>query len=248
VRVQLQPAFVLHSRQYRDSSLLLEVFTTQFGRITLVAKGARRAVRGRSRGAILQPFIPLLLSYSGRSELKTLIGSEVAGVAPALKGERLFSGIYLNELMVRLLHQHDAHPGLFVAYGDAVASLSSEEPLDDVLRRFEFNLLEQLGYGFDLLTEGNSGDPIDGRLWYCYHQDIGLVEQRKGESPSPGQPVFAGSDLLDIARGELSENARRAAKRLFRQALAGHLGGKPLKSRELFARPARRIETRGDVL
>ena len=147
MRVQLQPAFVLHTRHYRDSSLLLDVFTAQCGRISLVAKGARRPVRGRANAAILQPFIPLLLSFSGRSELKTLTGSEVAGQTQALKGDRLFSGIYLNELMIRLLHQQDAHPSLFVAYGNAVASLGSAESMDDVLRRFEFSLLQELGYG-----------------------------------------------------------------------------------------------------
>ena len=105
MRVQLQPAFVLHSRHYRDSSALVEVFTNEYGRIGLVAKGARRSVRGRASGAILQPFIPLLLSFSGRAELKTLTASEVAGEVRSLKGERLFSGIYLNELLMRLLHQ-----------------------------------------------------------------------------------------------------------------------------------------------
>ncbi len=234
MRVQLQPAFVLHSRNYRDSSHLLEVITAEYGRIALVSKGSRRAVRGRSKGAILQPFIPLLISFTGRNELMTLTGSEVAGPATALAGERLFSGIYLNELVVRLLHRNDAHPGLFIAYGDAVASLGSDEPLDDVLRRFEFNLLEELGYGFDLRVDGHSGEPVEENHWYHYHQEFGLVMQRA--SLSPDNKVYCGEDLLGIAKGERSEAVRLTSKRLLREALAGHLGEKPLMSRDLFRR------------
>jgi DNA repair protein RecO (recombination protein O) len=246
VRVQLQPAFVLHSRQYRDSSLLLEVFSAEYGRISLLAKGAKRMVRGRSGGAILQPFIPLLLSFSGRTELKTLTASEVAGPALALRGERLFSGIYLNELMVRLLHSQDAYPDLFLVYGEALAALAGTEPIDEVLRRFEFSLLDQLGYGFDLLTEGNSGAPVEAQLWYNYHRDIGLVECGGGDTAN--HPVFSGADILAIAGGEHSDTSRRTAKRLLRQALAGHLGDKPLKSRELFQRTGRRPQPPGGSL
>ncbi|MEH6581920.1 MAG: DNA repair protein RecO [Halioglobus sp.] len=235
MRVHLQPAFVLHSRHYRDSSLLLEVLTAEYGRISLVAKGARRSVRGRSSGAILQPFTPLLLSFSGKSEMKTLVGSEVAGEVPALRGERLYSGIYLNELLMRLMHRNDAHPGLFIAYGDAVASLGDSGALGDILRRFEFNLLDELGYGFDLRADGYNGEDVQSGRWYYYHQEFGLVEQRA--KAAPGIPVFSGADMLAVAAGERSDAARLAAKRLLRYALAGHLGDQPLKSRELFRRP-----------
>ena len=235
MRVQLQPAFVLHSRHYRDSSALLEVLTPDHGRLGLVAKGARRSVRGRSRGAILQPFIPLLLSFTGRSELKTLTASEVAGEVQTLKGARLFSGIYLNELLMRLLHRHDAHRGLFIAYGHAVASLGGGEHLDDTLRRFEFSLLDELGYSFDLRVDGYSGkDVVEGRS-YHYHQEFGLVEQQSGAAAD--HPVFSGADILAIEQGESSEPVRLACKRLLRQVLAGHLGDKPLKSRDLFRAP-----------
>ncbi|MFT4823623.1 MAG: DNA repair protein RecO (recombination protein O) [Halioglobus sp.] len=237
MRVQLQPAFVLHSRNYRDSSHLLEVLTAEYGRLALVSKGSRRAVRGRSKGAILQPFIPLLISFTGRNELMTLTGSEVAGPAATLAGERLFSGIYLNELVVRLLHRNDAHTGLFIAYGDAVASLGGDEPLDEVLRRFEFNLLDELGYSFDLRVDGHSGEPIEENYWYHYHQEFGLVRQRS--SSSPDNRVYAGQDLLGIAAGERSEAVRLTSKRLLREALAGHLGEKPLMSRDLFRRSSK---------
>jgi len=234
LRVQLQPAFVLHSRNYRDSSHLLEVLTSQYGRVALVSKGSRRAVRGRSKGAILQPFIPLLISFTGRNELMTLTGSEVAGPANTLVGERLFSGIYLNELVVRLLHRNDAHPNLFIAYGNAVASLAEDKPLDDVLRQFELKLLDELGYSFDLAVDGHSGEPVEEKYWYHYHQEFGLVRQQT--SSSPDNRVYSGEDLLAIAAGAQSDAARLTSKRLLREALAGHLGDKPLKSRELFRR------------
>jgi DNA repair protein RecO (recombination protein O) len=250
VRVQLQPAFVLHSRHYRDSSALLEVFTPDYGRIGLVAKGARRTTRGSSAGAILQPFIPLLLSFSGRSELKTLTGSEVASRTQVLRGEHLFSGIYLNELLVRLLHRDDPHPGLFIAYGNAVGSLRNDAGetgagvLDDILRSFEFTLLDELGYGFDLRIDGHSGDTISENRRYQYHQEFGLVALRE-EFASKG-PVFSGRELLEISRGQYNESSRRAAKQLLRQALAGYLGDKPLKSRELFRRTGVRGKSTGE--
>lgn len=234
MRVLLQPAFVLHTRPYRDSSQLLEVLTNEYGRISLVAKGARRARKGQSSAGILQPFIPLLLSFSGRAELKTLTASEVAGEVLSLKGQRLFSGIYLNELLVRLLHRNDPHPDLFIAYGQAISSLGGEAALDEVLRRFEFRLLEELGYSFDLVTDGLSGEPVLAQGWYHYQQEFGLVEC--GAARSPDMPAYCGADLLAIAGGQLDDSARLAAKRLLRQALAGHLGDKPLNSRALFRR------------
>ncbi|MEH6591563.1 MAG: DNA repair protein RecO [Halioglobus sp.] len=232
MRVQLQPAYVLHSRPYRDSSQLLEIFTPEYGRVSVVAKGVRRSSKGSSRGAILQPFIPLLLSFSGRSDLKTLTGSEVAGEVFMLRGVRLFSGMYLNELLVRLLQTLDAHPELFSVYAQSIAELAGEEPMDVTLRRFEFVLLDELGYSLDLTTDGHSGMPVQAQSWYQYQVDYGLVEH--AGSRQGNVPIFSGADLLAISRDEHSPATKQTSKRLLRQALAGHLGGKPLKSRELF--------------
>lgn len=232
MRVSLQPAYILHSRPYRDSSAILEAFTAEQGRLSLVAKGARRKARGGSNAALLQPFIPLLLSFSGRSEMKTLTQVESAGEAPLLKGERLFSGLYLNELLIRLLHRHDPHPALFAAYSEALGQLSSESRVDGVLRRFEFFLLDDLGYSFELGTDGRSGDLVREDGWYHFHPDYGLV-QREGVA-DPARPAYAGRELIMLSRGEYVGEARLAAKRLARQALASHLGDSPLKSRDLF--------------
>ncbi len=232
MRVNLQPAYILHSRPYRDSSLLLEVLTAEHGRLSLVARGARRRTRGGSVAVLLQPFSPLLLGFSGRSELKNLNATEAAGRPQLLRGQRMFSGLYLNELLVRLLHRHDPHPQLFAAYASTLDALASDGELDDILRRFEFSLLVELGYGFDLRVDGDTGEALLPQAWYHYHPDHGLVA--RGPVADPNQPAFRGDDLLAIAGNDFSGAARTTAKRLLRLALAMQLGDAPLRSRELF--------------
>jgi DNA repair protein RecO (recombination protein O) len=232
MRVNLQPAYILHSRPYRDTSLLLEALTAEHGRISLVARGARRKTRGGSSAALLQPFTPLLMSFSGRSEMKNLGGSEVAGRALMLRGERMFSGLYINELLVRLLHRHDPHPQIFAAYGSALEALADHGPVDEVLRRFEFTLLDELGYGFDLRVDGRTGEAVQAQDWYHYDPDCGIFAHSGISEPT--LPAFAGADLLAISAGEFGGGARLTAKRLLRQALAFHLGEAPLRSRDLF--------------
>jgi DNA repair protein RecO (recombination protein O) len=231
MRVSLQPAYVVHSRPYRDSSVLLDVFTAEYGRISLVARGTRRQSRRGSGAALLQPFIPLLLSFSGRTELKTLTATEPAQGLCTLRGERMFSGMYMNELLVRLLHRNDAHPALFAAYDQALKALSGGSTVDTVLRGFEFKLLDELGYGFDLAVDGASGQPVQANLSYRYDSGLGLVGCTDATDTTS---VYAGSDLLIMAAGEFGGVARLTAKRLLRQALAMQLGGTPLRSRELF--------------
>lgn len=232
MRINLQPAYLLHSRPWRDTSLLLEVFTAEHGRLSLVAKGARRRSRGGTQAALLQPFRPLLLSFAGRAEMKQLVAVEAAGSAPRLQAERLFTGLYLNELLVRLLQRQDPQPQLFALYGDTLAQLAGDGAGDTCLRRFEFSLLEALGYHFDPAVDGYSGDPVEPDSWYQYQAEFGLVAcARHAGSPAV---LFAGRDLLAIAAGHYDGEQASAAKRLLRQALAGHLGERPLASRELF--------------
>lgn len=241
MRVHLQPAYLLHSRSYRDSSLILEVITAEHGRMSLVARGARRRRRGGSQGSMLQPFVPLLLSFSGRSEMKNLVASEVAGAAPGLRGPRLFSALYLNELTVRLLHRHDPHPQLFAAYAEALSALAHDPDMHSALRRFELALLEELGYGFSLQADGDSGDPIRADARYHYQADAGLVA-------CPPEPYAAGrrrlsypgSHLLAMADGQVQGEVGQTAKHLLREAIASLLGPEPLRSRELFRAVAAR--------
>jgi DNA repair protein RecO (recombination protein O) len=234
MRVKLQPAYVVHSRPYRDSSALLDVFTAEYGRISLVARGVRRTSRKGTRAALLQPFIPLLLSYSGRSELKTLGETESVQGPLVLGGARLFSGMYMNELVVRLLHQNDAHPLLFAAYDESLKALAGLSEVDTVLRKFELILLNELGYGLAADVDGISGQPIQQDLRYRYESECGLVVV---SDDAPGHDgIYKGSDLMRIASGEYGGPVRNAAKCLLREALAVHLGSAPLRSRELFQR------------
>ena len=232
MRVNLQPAYVIHSRPYRDTSALLEVFTAEYGRISLVARGTRRQTKRGSKAALLQPFIPLLLSFSGRLELKSLIAAEPVKGMPALRGERLFSGLYVNELLVRLLHRNDAHPKLFAAYDFSLKALAGNARVDVVLREFEITLLDELGYGLNLGIDGASGEPVEYSHRYHYDPAFGLVAS--GDVSDRSKQTYVGSDLLAIESGDFEGSVRVAAKLLLREVLAVHLGDMPLHSRELF--------------
>ena len=225
-RVRMQPAFVLSTRAYRETSLLVELLSEDFGRVAAVARGARRRSRaGASAGAVLAPFVPLRVSWRGRAELKTLEAAEEAAAASAPGGRALYAALYLNELLVRTLAPHDPDRALFAAYGSAVAGLGNASgELEPTLRRFEFALLERLGYGVDWrLPERGHCRYVEGfGLSPCAAEDAG------------GMPVEA---LRAVARGDYrAPEARRAAKRLARAALRPLLGAAPLRSRELFRR------------
>jgi len=236
MRVNLQPGYVIHSRPYGDSSALLDVFTAEFGRVGLVAKGARKQTRKGSKAGLLQPFVPLLLSFAGRNELKTLRSVESAPGRVELGGGRLFSGLYVNELLIRLLHRDDPHPRLFAAYSDTVQQLAHLQMVDVGLRLFEMRLLEELGYRLELTIEGVTGLPVIPEAFYHYQPGAGLV-RRHPDGPSSDLP---GADLLAMARGEIGGHVRHTARTLMREALAVHLGEEPLKSRQLFASAARK--------
>ncbi len=230
-RVDLEPGLLLHRRPYRDSSLLLEAFTETHGRIGLVARGGRG---GRSRGqGLLQPFQPLLLSWRRRGELGTLAGAEPQGGALALKGLALFSGFYVNELMLRLLRRDDPHPELFGLYRQtlgALAGLGEADP-QPVLRLFEKRLLEGLGYGLLLDVEADSGAPVEAGLRYRYELERGPVPDA-----GIGSEGIRGASLLALARENLEdEQALQECRRLLRRALALYLGDRPLKTREVLA-------------
>jgi DNA repair protein RecO (recombination protein O) len=214
--------YVLHSRPYKESSALVDLFSVD-GRCRAVLRGAR----GRT-GSLARPFTPLDVELRGRSELKTVARVEQAGVPHLFGGDVLFSGLYLNELIVRLLPADDPHPGLFEHYAATLIALSEGRALQPLLRAFEWRLLEDLGYGF-ALDEDGAGEPIDPAGLYRYRSDGGFEAIGALE---PG--AFHGRDLLALADADWSSaGALSAAKRLMRQALAPHLGGKPLISREL---------------
>lgn len=226
-RVSLQPAWILHRYPYRDSSLLLEVLSRDHGRLGLVARGARSA---KSRWhSQLQLFRPLLLSFTLRSDLGTLTGADVHGGMPAVTGRHVFSGCYLNELLMRLLTRHDPHPGVFEAYQAALAQLQiSEQP---ALRVFEKRLLESLGYGLLLDHEANSDTPVSADALYEYRLESGPVRCQSTD----GSGIFIHGASLLALRDEVALSGRACdeTRQLMRRTLELYLGARPLKTREV---------------
>ncbi len=226
-------AFVLHRRAYGDTSLLVEVLASGPGRFPAIAKGARR---GRSpASALLQPFQPLWLGAVGRGDVRTLTRIEAAGRPFELPGRALPCGLYLNELLVRLLARNDPHEALFAFYHAALSAMASGTDLDWTLRQFELRLLGELGYAPPLDREAQGDRPVDPACVYVI--DPGHPPRLAGEGDS--ETLVSGATLLALARGApLDPSQRREARTLLRRLLEPHLGPKPLKSRALFRRVA----------
>ncbi|QSA98338.1 DNA repair protein RecO [Methylococcus sp. EFPC2] len=225
--MSLQDAFLLHRRPYRETSLLLDLLTRDHGLISLVGKGV---LRGRGlQGALLRPFHPLSVSWAGRSSLPALTNVESRGAVYSVSGKALFCGFYVNELVLRLLPSHDAHPGIFHLYEQIMERLQNPQGLEPSLRSFELALLDELGYGPDLLHDAYDGQPVDPGARYAYQAEVG-VRRTVHESGS-----VSGGTLIALRMGGLSGADRLGeAKRLMRSIINHHLGGRPLKSRELF--------------
>ena len=224
-------AFVLHRRDYGDTSLLVEVLASGLGRFPAIAKGARRPRSPAS--ALLQPFQPLWLGVIGRGDVRTLTRIEAAGRPVALAGRVLPCGLYLNELTTRLLVRYDPCDALFAFYHAALTELAEGVDLEWTLRRFELHLLGELGYAPPLDREQGGGAPVDPACDY-------LLDPEQGPRPAVGGDEglrVSGATLLALARGDgLDVVQRREARLLLRRLLAPHLGSKPLRSRELFRR------------
>ena len=228
-REALQRCFVLHRRDFGNTSLLLDIFSAEGGRLPVLAKGAKR---GRAaQGAILQPFHPLWACWAGRGEVRSLTSAEAAGSPLALSGQALFCGLYLNELLTLLLERGDPHPNLFAFYHAALQGLAGGEHLETGLRQFELRLLGELGYG-PLLDQAEDG-PI--RAEDRYHCVPGQPPRRVQVGEGNTQ-ALQGATLLALVGGTtLGEPwMAREARDLLRRLLAPHLGTRPLKSRELF--------------
>jgi DNA repair protein RecO (recombination protein O) len=225
-----QPAFVLHTFAYRETSVIVEAFTAEHGRIALVARGARRP-RSELRG-LLQGFQPLLLSWSGQHELKTLLRAEWRGGLPRVGGSALVCGFYLNELLLKLLPREDPHPGLFANYEAALAELAGGGGQAPVLRRFELGLLTELGYALPLVREADTGGPIDPAARYHYAFDRG--PHRAPPGPGLRWPMVRGSTLLALADGRYADAETAAeAKRLMREVLDHYLEQRGVESRRV---------------
>jgi DNA repair protein RecO (recombination protein O) len=234
-RRALEPGWVLHGRAYRESSEILELLTREHGRVSVVARGMRRA--GNPWRGLLQPFRPLLLSWGARgSGLATLHAAEAAGPPLDLVGRPLLSAWYANELLLRFLERGDPHPRLEASYRATLGALLAHGlgPAGEwALRRFEMVLLAESGYGLILDRLADSGAPLDPAGSYEYRLEAGPVARPPG---SPG--AFPGADLMQLAAaGETLPDARalRHARQLLRTVLDHHLGGRPLRSRAVYA-------------
>ena len=228
-RIVLQPGYLLHQSPYRDTSSLLELISRDHGRVGLVARGAR--LPKASLRAVLQPFQPLLVSWVSRGDLGTLTGAELAPAARTLPPTQINSAFYMNELLVRLTRRHDAHPRLFARYAAAISGLCDGRTDTRVLRLFEKNLLDELGYGLDLTQT------VDGRAvcaddtLYEYKLEHGVINATSGCSPAL---VFSGRSLWSLADEDLhDEVTEQDAKRLLRAALEQYLGQRPLEVRRV---------------
>ncbi|MGR5501191.1 DNA repair protein RecO [Vibrio sp. DNB22_10_4] len=224
----LQRCFVLHRRPYSESSLILDVFSEEYGRVTLLSKGAR-SKRSNLKGA-LQPFTPLLLKWSGNGSMKTLRQAEAISLGLPLTGVNLYSAMYVNELIARVLASEIPFPELFHDYLQALTELAHNTNPEPALRRFELALLSAMGYGVDFLHCAGTGEPIDPTMTYRYREQKGFIASVRRDNLT-----FLGEELIAISeRRFLSKTQLQAAKRFTRIALKPYLGGKPLKSRELF--------------
>ena len=228
----MQPAWVLGRKPYRDSSFLVDFLTASDGRLSAVVKGVHRKQRGGMMAALMQPFHPLLVKFGGNSELKYVAAAESAGVGRTLGGEKLFSGLYLNELLTRLLPKFDAVPTLFAAYGDAIDVISKTSDSELTLRRFELLFLEELGYQIQWLTD-SEGQPVRMSLDYVFQPERGFVPSHITGKAG----MVSGADLLAVANWQsddctLGEKPQSKLKWIMRLAIEQRLGGRPLKVRE----------------
>lgn len=231
-KVDGQPAYVLHTYPFRETSLIIEVFSRDFGRMALLARGARRP-RSAIRG-LLMAFQPLELAWSGKGEVLTLMKAEWQGGQPLLSGEALFCGYYLNELLMHLLPREDAHERLFACYKMMLQNLSADSSgkvQEANLRRFEKALLQELGYGLTL-GHDSDGRPISPESFYTYRIEEGPVLIASADGAAQ---VVRGKTLLDLKAEDFSDNRTRIeSKQMMRTLMAYYLAGKELETRKIF--------------
>ncbi|WP_345488624.1 DNA repair protein RecO [Orbus sasakiae] len=223
-----QRAFVLHNRPYSETSLMVDLFIESKGRITAIAKGARRK-RSALKG-LLQPFTPLIVQYSGNGNVKTLSQVEASSLSLPLFGHALYSGFYLNELIHRVIVSEVDSSELFQAYLEALQQLAQHIHPEKVLRQFELILLESLGYSVDFEHCSATGDAIVDSMYYQYQPEQGFISSLMQNSTS-----YTGKELRAFADKNFNDaDSLKAAKRFTRMALKPYVGSKPFKSRELF--------------
>lgn len=238
MRVALEPAFILHRRPYRETSLIVDALTETYGRVALVAKGARRPKQ--RHGAALQSLAPVTVSWTGRGDLVTLTDVELVGPVYPLSGQQLLCVLYLNELITRLLIRFDPHPELYHQYGRTLTRLIDQAPAPS-LREFEKRLLDAIGYGLQLTHCAVTGEPVAAARRYRYVLDFGPVDMTYAVETAEQSVEVSGATLIALNRGVYDQAPIAAElRRLLQQSLDVHLQGKPLRTRELLRQYWRR--------
>jgi len=226
-RVQLQPAYILKHRKFRETSLILEVLTRDFGIVSILARGVRKS-KSKTAGVLLA-FTDLKLSYVGRNELKILTHVELGENITNLTGISLYCGFYINELVGYFLHKNDPHPEVYVEYQRCLALMAKTEEIEQILRFFELNLIEHIGYGFQLTIDAKTDASVcPAEKYYC-DSETGMLASVNG--------YVSGETLFTLeARAHLNEQALYEAKQLMRRVIDFQLQGKQLKSRAVLAK------------
>lgn len=243
-----EPAYLLHSREYRETSLLVDIFSLNYGLLRLVVRGAKRPTSPLK--GMLQPFQPLLVSWQGRSELKNLTDLELGSKLPPLRGDYLYSGLYLNEILIKLLQAGQPSPELFIAYADAMGGMAKKDALEPALRVFEFRMLKELG-AFPSFTEEAGSDRIinaDSLYYWLPEKGFNRIDNianppyeyamfNQNMGGVARQYIIKGSQLIALSQSDLSrKDTLQVAKRLSRLMIDHLLGGQSLKSRELITK------------
>lgn len=236
-RVELQPAYLLHQRDWRDSSRIIEFYARDYGRITLFAKGVRRP--GSGLGSVLRPFVPILLTWQGSGDGGTLIAAETPQVVSPVAPACIMSGFYLNELLMKLLGREDPHPDIFESYAATLTRLTDPVSERAALRLFEKRFLDALGFGVDYAHCLEDGDGVVSGRYYRVDPARGVVSVVSAQASG----AVAGDDLLALAAELLVDDAQLAvARRLLGATLEAVLDGRELNSRRVAravkARPA----------
>lgn len=230
---QLQPGYVLHSRRYRESSLIVDLFCRDYGIVPAVARGVRRGKSNHKR-ALLQPFQPLQCRWRGKGELVTLTDLDHYTKAPDLSKDALYCGLYINELLLRLLHRHDPHEEIFQSYHKLLVEIANEQNVEILLRQFEFGLLDEIGYGLSFEYDVD-GEAIDVNNTYYLTADSQFHQVLQSNQELASSNVFPGRILLAIQQYNWHDPVvLKYAKQLIRLVMQPLLGAKPLQSRQLF--------------
>jgi DNA repair protein RecO (recombination protein O) len=226
--VLLETAYVLHQRPYRNTSLIVDCLTRNHGRVGLVAQGARRPGGGLT--AVLQPFRPVRVSWVRRGELGRLTAAEPESDAHEVEGDALLAAFYLNELLLRLLPAGDQNESILSCYSNCLGRLAEDQNVARTLRLFELDLLDELGYRVDLEQDFRTGEPIEPDCEYVFEHEGGVTVSTENQVVE----TFSGGDLISLREHRLDDSrSLAAAKRLLARILDFHLGGRPLRTRQV---------------